>query len=140
MDASSGKEIWSYVLGPLDFASGAGNAGAQGNKGGDGARSTPAISDGLVFVYDAHLNLHCLDFETGKPKWTKNIQQDFGGKNIKWHNATSPLVDKANVYVCGGGKQQSFLAFDKTNGDLRWKTGTEELTHATPALANFDGQ
>ena len=140
LDAATGKEVWSHVLGSFDFASGAGNAGAQGNKGGDGSRSTPAISDNNVFVYDAHLKLHCLDLASGKLKWARDIQSEFGGENIKWHNATSPLVDKSNVYVAGGGDGQAFLAFDKSNGKLKWKTGSEKLTHASPALATMDAQ
>ena len=140
LDANSGREIWAAPLGSTKYDGGGGNAGAQGNKGGDGPRSTPAISGERVYVYDAHLNLSCLNLADGSLIWRRNVEQEYGGQNIKWNNATSPLIDKDSVYVAGGGDGQSFLAFDQRSGELKWKSGTETLTHASPAFATQQGK
>ena len=118
LDAKTGKELWATGLGPIDYRGG-GNAGAQGNKGGDGPRSTPAISAGQVFVYDAHSNLLCLRVSDGQPIWKHDIKKEFQGTSIKWKNASSPLIDETNVYVAGGGQGNSLLAFEKSTGVLK---------------------
>jgi outer membrane protein assembly factor BamB len=65
---------------------------------------------------------------------------EYEGRNIKWLNASSPLLDGDRIYVGGGGKNQSFLCFDKSTGKELWKTGDEEITHATPSLTEIDGK
>jgi outer membrane protein assembly factor BamB len=138
MNADNGKEIWATPL-RNDIYQGGGNAGAKGNKGGDGPRATPTVSDGLVYVYDAVMTLHCLDAKTGKRVWKKDIAKDFNGKNITWGSASSPIVVDDKVLVSGGGPGQSFLAFDKKTGRLVWQTGDERFTHATPTLTEING-
>ena len=140
LDAKSGKEIWRTALDSTDYESGGGNAGAAGNKGGDGPRSTPSSDGKNVYVYDAHMNLYCLDAKTGKEVWKHDIAGEFSGRNIKWKNATSPYVDGKAVHISGGGAGQSFLAFDKNSGALLWKSGDDTMTHATPALTKLNGQ
>ena len=140
LDANSGQELWATKLGSAEYKHGGGNAGAQGNRGGDGPRSTPAISGGKVYVYDTHLELHCLSLENGRKIWSRNIKEEFAGKIIKWGNATSPLIYNNSVYISGGGSNSSFLAFDIADAKLKWKSGTETMTHASPAIANIDNQ
>ncbi len=139
LDAATGTELWHVSLGSSDYKAGGGDAGAKGNKGGDGPRSTPASDGDRVYVYDSYMLLSCFDAQSGKRIWSKDILADFEGRNIKWLNASSPLIDDENVYVSGGGSNQSFLAFDKVTGDLVWKSGDEKATHATPRRATIDG-
>jgi hypothetical protein len=42
--------------------------------------------------------------------------------------------------VSGGGAGAAFLAFDKATGALKWKTGDDTITHATPTLATIHGK
>ena len=51
---------------------------------------------------------------------------------------TSPLLVDDLVIVCGVGKP-SLIAFNQMTGRVKWKTGTETLTHATPAFAKIHG-
>jgi outer membrane protein assembly factor BamB len=83
--------------------------------------------------------LHCLDAASGKTLWTKDIVAEFGGKNIGWKSAMSPLLDGDLLYVAGGGAGQSLLAFDQASGAVAWKTGGDAITHATPVLATIQG-
>jgi outer membrane protein assembly factor BamB len=106
LDASTGKEQWMAALGGLKLGDG-GQAGAKGNDGGDGPRSTPTVSEGKVYVMSAKLVLSCFDAKTGKVAWQKDLVKDFAGRNISWQNAASPLVEGNLVYVAGGGAGQS---------------------------------
>ncbi len=140
MDAKTGKEIWSTPLGSSKYKQGGGNAGAKDNKGGDGPRSTPTTDGKHVYVYDSHMKLTCLAADTGKQVWQRDIEAEHAGRNIKWLNATSPVLDGDALYIAGGGPGESFLAINKNSGDVIWKSGDEKMTHATPTLATINGK
>jgi outer membrane protein assembly factor BamB len=118
---------------------GGADSGAEGNKGGDGPRCTPAVSAGRVYVYSAHMQFHCLDSANGKTVWKKEIIKDFAGHNIDWESAMSPVIDGNLVYIAGGGPDQAMLAFNKTTGEVAWKTGTDAMTQATPVVTTIEG-
>jgi outer membrane protein assembly factor BamB len=137
LDLASGKRIWQQKLQMASYGHGGGNAGTKNNSGGDGPRSTPSVKNGQVFIYDSSMILHCLSAESGDRIWTVDVIDDHEGKNIMWKNASSPLLVDDLVIVGGGGKNQSLIAFSQTTGNVKWKTGTETLTHATPAFAKI---
>ena len=138
LDAATGKELWATPTGTAKYQGGA-DSGTPDNQGGDGPRSTPAVSSGRVFVYSSTMVLHCLDAASGKGIWEKDVIASFGGKNIGWQSAMSPVVDGGLVYVAGGGAGQSMLAFKQATGELAWKSGEGGITHATPTLATIHG-
>jgi outer membrane protein assembly factor BamB len=137
-DAATGKELWAQPL-KLAKYDGGGDSGTGDNKGGDGPRSTPAIDGGRVYVYGSNLDLYCFDAKTGKKLWDKDVPKEFGGKNIQWQNATSPLIEGDLLIVSGGGAGAAFLAFDKATGALKWKSEDDTITHATPTAATILG-
>lgn len=138
LDAESGKELWSAPLGKREYDGGA-DSGADGNEGGDGPRSTPSVSDGRVFAFDALLGLACFDAASGKELWKHDLPAEFHGRNIRWQNAASPLLEGGLVLVAGGGAGESFLAFDERSGVVVWARGDETMTHATPIAATILG-
>jgi outer membrane protein assembly factor BamB len=138
LDATSGKEVWSAPLGKKEY-DGGGDSGADGNEGGDGPRSTPSVADGRVFAFDALLGLHAFDAASGKPLWGHDLLAEFGGRNIRWQNAASPLVEGGLVLVAGGGADESLLAFHADGGAVAWARGDENITHATPVAATIQG-
>lgn len=139
LNANSGQELWAATLG-LSRYDGGGDSGADGNKGGDGPRSTPAVANGKVFVIDAAINVYAVDAATGKELWKHNIKREFKGRKIKWENAASPLLEGDHLYMAGGGEGESFLAFKQSSGELAWKTGDALMTHATPIATTILGK
>jgi len=131
LNADTGEELWTS-----DVAIGEGyHSGGEG----DGPRSTPAYSDGMVFVLTPDLVLHGLDATDGKSLWKCDLVAEYGAQNIAWNSAASPVVDGDLVFVMGGHEGQSLLAFQKKTGELAWKAETEMMTHATPVVAEIKG-
>lgn len=138
LDAETGEECWGAVLGPARY-DGGGNAGAGDNRGGDGPRTTPVIAGDRVYVYDANLVLWCLAVGEGEVLWRRDLMAENDGRQIKWQNATAPVIVGSTVLVAGGGADQTMLGLDSMTGLVRWKCGDDHLTHATPTVARIHG-
>ena len=139
LDKTSGKRIWQQNLGMASYGHAGGNAGTRENSGGDGPRSTPSVKNGRIFIYDSSMVLYCLSAKSGKKIWKVDVIDDHEGQNIMWKNASSPLLIEDLVIIGGGGKNQSLIAFNQMTGRVKWKTGTETLTHTTPVFAKIHG-
>jgi outer membrane protein assembly factor BamB len=135
-DAQTGKELWATPIGVAKY-DGGGDSGTQGNRGGDGPRSTPALAGDRVYVTSAQLTLTCLDAASGNRIWSHDLVREFNGKNISWQNAASAVLDGDRVFVAGGGPGQTFLAFNQSDGAVAWKSGDDRITHATPVPATL---
>lgn len=131
LDASTGRELWAAPLGEAKYDGGGG--------AGDGPRSTPSCDGERVYVYDATMNLYCLNESNGSPIWKKDIVADYGGRNIEWQSASSPLLEGELVVASGGGPGQSLLAFDRADGHVVWQSLDEIMSHATPVAATIQG-
>jgi len=138
LDAATGKELWATALGIAKY-DGGGDKGEPGNDGGDGPRSTPAYDDGKVYTYSSRMVLKCLDAESGKEVWSKDVLKEHSGKNITWESAASPLIEGDLIFVACGGPGESLLAFNKKDGQVAWKGENDALTHSTPIAATILG-
>ena len=139
LNLKTGKREWSTHLGIMDYKAGGGNSGAADNKGGDGPRSTPSVLEGKVWAYDSDMSLYCMSAKDGKLIWKVNVLKEHNGINPRWENACSPLIVDDLVIIYGGGPKQSFLAFEKDSGKVKWKSGSELATHTTPILTEIHG-
>ena len=128
LDANTGKELWASPIGKPTY-----------DNNGDGPRSTPTVDGGLVYFLGAYQMLSCLDANTGKPVWQHDLVKEFGGKVINWNHAGSPVLDGDLVFVNAGGDGQALLAFNKKDGKLVWKSGSDKPTHASPVPATILG-
>ena len=139
-DANTGETRWKANLDLWRVDNGGGNAGTRDNKGGDGPRTTPSYSDGKVYAYTSDMRLICLSAEDGEEVWSVEVIKTHKGRNIRWENAAAPLIEGDLVIVQGGGPGQSFLAFDKSNGKIKWNSGDYLMTHATPIASDINQQ
>ncbi|MCP5524485.1 MAG: PQQ-like beta-propeller repeat protein [Verrucomicrobiales bacterium] len=133
---SDGTTLWSTDVGPAGY-----DSGPEGVSGGsDGPRSTPVFHNDRVYVYASHMELSCLDAATGAMLWDHDLIGEFGGVNIPWQSAASPLICEGAVLVNCGAAGQSLLGFDPVDGALLWKGGSYNCTQATPVVADFGGR
>lgn len=85
-----------------------------------GTRSTPTVDGDRLYHENADGDVVCLDAKTGEKIWSVNILAKFGGRNINWGLAESPLVDGERLIVVPGGEKTGVAALDKLTGETIW--------------------
>lgn len=117
--------------------------------GGIGPRSVPTITpEGEVFALGATGWLYALDFATGREIWKKQLLFEIGIKQsedeqlVMWGRSASPLVvDDLVIIPLGGPKEKtaSLVAYDRKTAKERWRSGTHQVSYASPILATLAG-
>ena len=65
--------------------------------------------------------LHCLDAQTGKQLWRKNLVTEYKTAIPPWYNGQCPLIEKDRVVIATGGAAV-MVALDKATGKEIWRT------------------
>jgi outer membrane protein assembly factor BamB len=86
-----------------------------------GPRTTPIVRDHRVYTLGAEGNLFCLDADTGKPQWSRELKKDYDVKSPVWGFSASPLLDGQKLICIVGGKGHVVVAFDKDSGKEIWR-------------------
>lgn len=128
LDVKTGGRVWQTLTGH-SFSESRGN----------GPRGTPTIDGDRLYAMAADGALFCLDAATGKPIWSQNIVQKYGGSIIPWGMSESPLVDGNRLIVMPGGRGASLVALNKMDGALLWKTGNDIAGYSSAIIADVGG-
>jgi len=83
-----------------------------------GARSSPVVSDGLVYLVGDTGLVACYDAKTGSPKWSHQMSE-YGGQTPGWGYSESVLIHKDLAIVTPGGAR-CIVALDKKTGNTVW--------------------
>jgi outer membrane protein assembly factor BamB len=135
-DRKTGDELWEYKYEDRFRRS--------EPMGGDGPRATPTIDGGDVFSVGANGHFVCLDGKNGKKRWSVNILEDNGAKNIEWAMSGSPLVVGNLVIVNPGidptdNVSKALVAYDRSTGKSVWQSGEYAAGYSSPQLATVAG-
>jgi outer membrane protein assembly factor BamB len=144
-DLSTGEELWDFSY------------EAPGSVMFPGSRSVPAIDGGLIYSCGPYGDLYCIDVNSHKPVWNKNVWTDFGGDpgndtidyggfggngNFPiWAISQCPLVYGDLLIIASQAPEAGVVAYNKTSGDIKWKTpnlGNE--TYVSPTVVKIDGK
>lgn len=131
IDEKTGKEIWKYVY-PCEYI----ELGYP-----LGPRGAVSIFDGKVYALGAMGHFHCLDAATGEVIWKRELAVDYKVGKLIWGIATSPLVDKQNVYlIIGGEPDAAVVALDKDYGIEVWRSLDGLGSYSSPRFIEQAGQ
>ncbi|MBP8303798.1 MAG: PQQ-binding-like beta-propeller repeat protein [Phycisphaerae bacterium] len=129
LDLSNGKELWNFAY------------DAPGRVMFPGSRSVPILDGRHVYSCGPYGDLYCINLDTHKPVWNKNIWKDFGGDRIPiWAIAQCPLVYGDLLILASQAPEAGVVAYNKLTGTVAWKTpnlGNE--TYVSPAVVKIDG-
>lgn len=138
-DLSTGKELWNFAY------------PAPGSVMFPGSRSVPAIDGYYVYSCGQYGDLYCIDINTQKPVWNKNIWTDFGGELPEgdpgfggsfptWAISQCPLVYGDLLILASQAPNAGVVAYDKRSGELKWKTPSLGRTgYVSPAIVKVEG-
>jgi len=99
--------------------------GKEWDKSHNGTRSSVCINDGKLYIFNALGNFYCLDETTLNVVWSKDLLNDFDGRNIRWGITENPLIVGDMLFMTPGGKKHNMVAVNKNTGALIWSSAGE---------------
>ncbi|HKQ61306.1 MAG TPA: PQQ-binding-like beta-propeller repeat protein [Candidatus Polarisedimenticolaceae bacterium] len=133
LSATDGKTVWErrYAASP---------SAGHVTQFGSGPRATPLLAGGRLYTVGVSGKMHCLDKADGKVVWSHDLWTEFGGTVLEHGYASSPIEYGDTVIALVGGKDQSIVAFRKTDGQVKWKAHSFTNSYSTPRLLDVDGE
>ncbi len=108
----------------------------SGDSHGPGARATPVIDDQKVYTYGRSGDIACWQLFDGQLLWKKNVKE-IGGEEPDWGLSSTPVILDDKVIIQGGGKAL-VIAYDKKNGDVKWKSLEGASGYSAALNVNID--
>ena len=129
-DLSSGKEIWNFSY------------EAPGSVMFPGSRSVPIVDSKNVYSCGPNGDLYCIDINTHKPVWNKNVWKDFGGAEIpRWAITQCPIIYGDLLILASQAPEAGVVAYEKLTGNVKWKTpAIGPVGYVSPAIVKIAGE
>lgn len=130
LDAATGASKWKFDYETLyedDF------------RFDDGPRATPLIAGNRVYVLGAEGKMHCLELESGKKVWGRDLANEYQAPKGYFGFACSPLLEGNRLLVNVGGKDAGIVALDKDSGRELWKATRDAASYSSPIAATING-
>ena len=84
-------------------------------------RATPVIDGDRAYLLGALGDLHCVELDTGKVIWKKNLFLDFKADLLNWGSTSAPLIVDNKIIINPGAPRASVVALDKKTGKILWR-------------------
>ena len=125
-DRQTGRKLW-------DFSYAAHYKDLDYNKG---PRVTPTVHQGRVYTLGAVGHLTCLEAQTGKILWQRDLVAEEKAKVPMWGFAGSPLVINDTQLIIHAALQPNgcYAAFDCRDGKEIWRSGADPAGYTAPVL------
>ena len=132
-EAKTGKVLWVHVYeehyGEWTFVP----------ERGAGPTATPIVEQGRLYAVGANGFIHCLNIETGKVIWKKNLWDEYTVEEMGCR--PSPLIEGSLLIVFTGAKPgATVLALDKLTGKEVWKALDEHASNSSPIVITSAGR
>ncbi len=129
-DAATGEPVWTHED----------TTRFEEAVSGPGPRATPTYSKRRTFSLGGTGLLNCLEAETGKVIWSRDIKEASGAAVPMWAFSSSPLVAGDLVIVYAGGKNgKGLLAYRSQSGEVAWSAEAGESSYSSPQLTTLCG-
>ncbi|MEC9091605.1 MAG: PQQ-binding-like beta-propeller repeat protein, partial [Planctomycetota bacterium] len=147
LNAETGKEIWkkSYSSNYRDL---------YGYNA--GPRTSPVVDSGRVYTLGVAGDLRCYNVTDGSLVWHDNVNQKFGVIQNFFGVGSTPVIYKDLLIVMVGGSPEesksappgaldqvkgngsAIVAFEKANGEIRYKLSSELASYSSPVIASIN--
>ena len=111
-------------------------------EGYPGSRNSPAVVDDSIYIVSSNGVLVCMDANTGRITWRRDLFNDFDGRNIRWGLTENLLVDGDRIFCAPGGRKYNIVALNRHDGKVIWASeGTGEVSaYCSPLLVDHHGR
>ena len=108
----------------------------------NGPRSSPVIDADRVYTVGAQGQLHCLNVQSGKVVWARDVAREYQVPQDFFGTASTPLIeDKVLVLNVGAPGGPCVVGLDKSTGREVWRAGKEwGPSYASPIPAVVHGK
>jgi len=146
INSETGQPLWEFTY-PTEYKDLYNYSG--------GPRCCPVIDNGLVTILGPEGLLHCLNADDGKPIWKFDTTTTFGVIQNFFGVGATPVVEGDLLLVMVGGSPKgsdevpfqelknngtAMVAFEKKTGKIKWKSGNDLASYATPIVVDLDGR
>jgi outer membrane protein assembly factor BamB len=131
LNADSGDILWSFSYkaeyGDLDY--------------GKGPRASVTVRSRKAYTLGAVGHAFCLDVETGKKLWFRDLAGEEQARVPTWGFSAAPEpYGERMLYHVGARPTGSVLSLDATTGETRWRTGKEPAGYGPPVSITRGGR
>jgi len=107
-----------------------------------GVRSTPLIYGNNGYLLSGRGLLICFDTENGTTIWSKDLYNDFDGRQIRFGITENLLIDGDKLFCTPGGENANIIALNKDSGELIWRSKGvgEPSAYCSPIMIEIDGK
>lgn len=130
LSLADGREIWRFSY-PVKV---------KRNHG--MSRTVPTLAGKYVVTFGPKCHVVCLEAETGKFVWGRDLVKEFNAEVPQWYAGQCPLVDGGRV-ILGTGGDALLVAVDLATGEVVWKSPNPrdwKMTHASVVPVEFAGR
>lgn len=100
-----------------------------------GPRAAVTVHDGRAYSLGTMGHFVCLDAGTGTVLWQRDLFSEYNIRMPIWGIAGAPLIVGRQVVVQIGGSDGScVVAFDRKDGDEKWKALDDRASYSSPIL------
>jgi outer membrane protein assembly factor BamB len=132
LDAKTGSTLWEhrYKVEPWPDMT---------HTFGSGPNGTPVIVGGRVVSVGISGQMHCLDIDSGKLLWERDLPKTFGRRRRieEYGHSGSPRVYQGKIIVPVGGNDHAVVAFDPEDGSAVWKSEPGGVSYAPTTLTSL---
>lgn len=107
---------------------------------GPGPITTPAIDGDRLFAVSSTVKLHCLDKNSGKILWSRDLREDYAASHLGRGYGPSPIVYGDLVILGVGGEGHGVVAFSQETGETVWQSQDFRVGYSSPILIRIDGE
>ncbi len=127
-DGETGKQCWINET-PVRFDEAVSGAGP---------RATPTYFERQLYTTGATGIVQCLQADTGRTVWSRDLQKDTQAKLPVWGFSSSPLIVADQVIVFAGDPAgQSVIAYSRQGGEVLWAAGRGRMSYSSPQKAQL---
>ncbi|MFN3190563.1 MAG: PQQ-binding-like beta-propeller repeat protein [Aureliella sp.] len=103
-------------------------------------QATPLLIDGRLVAIDFAGVMVCLDANSGKQLWKKDLVADVGAVPVQFGFASSPIrvPGTTDLLVLAAGPNGGLHRMSSKTGEIQWTARSKSFSYATPILAQLN--